>query len=57
MAQGVWQAVVTLWDAIVHATLGWLLIGPIGIYVLYRTLTPLLARAAGRMDSANRKTS
>jgi uncharacterized protein (DUF2062 family) len=57
MAQGIWQAVVTLWDAIVHATLGWLLIGPIGIYVLYRALTPLLARAAGRMDSANRKTS
>jgi hypothetical protein len=57
MTQGVWQAVVTLWDAIVHATLGWLLIGPIGIYVLYRVMTPLLARAAGRMDPANRKTS
>ena len=56
MAQGVWQAVVTLWDAIVHAALGWLLIGPIGIYVLYRALTPLLHRAARRMDPGTHTT-
>jgi hypothetical protein len=38
--------VVTLWDAIVHAALGWLVVGPIGIYLLYRLLVPMLARAA-----------
>ena len=46
LADGVWNAVVTLWDAIVHATLGWLVVGPIGIYLLYRLLVPMLARAA-----------
>ena len=46
LAEGVWNAVVTLWDAIVHAALGWLVVGPIGIYLLYRLLVPMLARAA-----------
>ena len=46
LAEGVWSAVVTLWDAIVHAALGWLVVGPIGIYLLYRLLVPMLARAA-----------
>lgn len=45
IADGVWNAVVTLWDAIVHAALGWLLVGPLGIYLLYRSLVPMLARA------------
>jgi hypothetical protein len=49
MSQGVWHAVVTLWDAIVHATLGWVLLGPAGIYVLYRLLEPMLRRAAQRL--------
>lgn len=46
MAQGVWHAVVTLWDAIIHAALGWAIIVPLGIYALYRLLVPVLARAA-----------
>lgn len=46
MAQGVWHAVVTLWDAIIHAALGWAIIVPLGIYALYRLLVPALARAA-----------
>ena len=49
MSQGVWHAVVTLWDAIVHAALGWILLGPAGIYVLYRLLEPMLRRAARRL--------
>ena len=51
MSQGVWQAVVTLWDAIVHAALGWSLIGPAGMYVLYRLLEPMLRRASQRLTS------
>jgi uncharacterized protein (DUF2062 family) len=46
MAQGVMHAIVTLWDAIVHAALGWIVIGPALIYALYRMLRPILARAA-----------
>lgn len=46
MATGVIHAVVVLWDAIVHAALGWIVIGPFLIYGLYRILKPLLMRAA-----------
>jgi uncharacterized protein (DUF2062 family) len=46
------HAIVTLWDAIVHAAAGWMLIGPAGIYVLYRLLTPVLERALVRLDAA-----
>lgn len=53
MSQGVWHAVVTLWEAIVHATLGWVLLGPAGIYVLYRLLEPMLRRAARRSTSGD----
>lgn len=51
MSQGAWHAVVTLWDAIVHAALGWLLVGPIGIYLLYHVLEPVLRRASQRSTS------
>lgn len=50
LGQGVLQAIVTLWDAIIHASIGWILIGPIGIYVLYRVLMPILDRVAKRMN-------
>lgn len=53
MSQGAWQAVVTLWDAIVHAALGWALIGPAGIYVMYRLLEPVLRRASQKLTSGN----
>lgn len=53
IAQSASNAVMVLWDAIVHAVIGWLAIGPIAIYVLYRVLVPLLERAAKQL-SANR---
>ncbi|MBM4212885.1 MAG: DUF2062 domain-containing protein [Gammaproteobacteria bacterium] len=51
IAQGVLQAIVTLWDAIVHASIGWMLIGPAAIYVLYRLLIPVLERALQRLKT------
>jgi len=48
IAQGAGQAVAVLWDAIVHAVVGWLVFGPIAIYLLYRALIPVLERAARR---------
>jgi len=46
MGAGVVHAVIVLWDAIVHAALGWIVIGPVIIYTLYRTFQPMLERAA-----------
>lgn len=46
LAQGALHAIVVLWDAIVHAALGWIVVGPVLIYALYRLFTPLLVRAA-----------
>jgi uncharacterized protein (DUF2062 family) len=46
MAEGVLHAIVVLWDAIVHAALGWIVIGPVLIFALYYAFRPLLARAA-----------
>jgi uncharacterized protein (DUF2062 family) len=51
LTQGVFRAVVILWDAIVHAAIGWLAIGPVAIYLLYRIARPLLARAAARLEA------
>jgi uncharacterized protein (DUF2062 family) len=46
MADGVVHAVIVLWSAIVHAALGWVVIGPVLIYALYRGFCPVLERAA-----------
>lgn len=46
LAHGAFHAVTMLWDAIVHAALGWMIVGPVLIYVLYRVFTPLLVYAA-----------
>jgi uncharacterized protein (DUF2062 family) len=46
MAIGIAHAVTVLWDAIVHAAFGWIVIGPVFIFVLYRALRPVLMRAA-----------
>jgi uncharacterized protein (DUF2062 family) len=46
LAAGALHAIVVLWDAIVHAALGWIVIGPVLIFVLYHVFTPLLVRAA-----------
>jgi uncharacterized protein (DUF2062 family) len=48
MAVGVVHAVTVLWDAIVHAAVGWIFIGPVVIFVLYRVFRPLLQEALNR---------
>jgi uncharacterized protein (DUF2062 family) len=50
--QGVWHAVVVLWDAIVHAGIAWLLVAPGAVYLLYRTLVPVFTRASARVRKA-----
>jgi uncharacterized protein (DUF2062 family) len=52
LGRGALQAVVVLWDAIVHAAIGWAAIGPVLIFLLYRLLAPLLARTASRIQGA-----
>jgi uncharacterized protein (DUF2062 family) len=51
LAEGVLKAVITLWDAIVHAMLGWIVVGPLFIYALYRLAKPPLERAARRFSA------
>jgi uncharacterized protein (DUF2062 family) len=51
IANGVLEAIITLWDAILHAAIGWVLIGPVFIYVIYRLLIPVLERALARLKS------
>lgn len=51
LAQGALHAIVVLWDAIVHAAIGWIAIGPVLIWLAYRALVPLLARAATRLTT------
>jgi uncharacterized protein (DUF2062 family) len=43
--RGVWHAVTVLWDAIVHAGIAWILVAPPAVFLLYRILTPVFARA------------
>ena len=52
MAQGVLHAIVVLKDAIVHAAVGWIVVGPLLIYALYRLFRPLLMNAAKLRASA-----
>jgi uncharacterized protein (DUF2062 family) len=47
--QGVWHAVIVLKDAIVHGGIAWALVAPPAVYVLYRILTPIFARASARV--------
>ena len=51
LTQGVLYAIVTLWDAIVHATLGWLLIVPILILASYKILVPIFTRLSTTLGS------
>jgi uncharacterized protein (DUF2062 family) len=46
LATGIVHAVTVLWDAIVHAAIGWIVIGPVLILALYKLFTPLLVYAA-----------
>lgn len=52
LGAGVLHAVVVLWGAIVHATIGWLAIGPVAMLVFYRLLSPLLVATAARLSEA-----
>lgn len=45
LSSGVLNAIVILWDAIVHAALAWIVVGPPLIYALYLVFKPLLVRA------------
>ena len=51
MSQGVWHAVVVLWDAILHAGFAWLLVAPVAIYLLYQVLKGVFTRAAARLGA------
>jgi uncharacterized protein (DUF2062 family) len=46
--QGAGVAAVALRDAILHAGFAWALIAPLAIFLLYKLLTPVFARAAAR---------
>jgi uncharacterized protein (DUF2062 family) len=55
IAQGVWRAVVVLKDAIFHAGLGWFLLAPGCIYLLYTLLTPLFQRMAAQIQRQSQR--
>lgn len=44
LTEGVLHAIVTLWDAIIHAALGWVLVVPLLIFVSYKILVPIFTR-------------
>jgi uncharacterized protein (DUF2062 family) len=44
LSQGALHAISMLAGAIVHATLGWLVLAPFAAYALYRSLRPILGR-------------
>ena len=46
LSRGILDAVRILWDAIVHATLGWMALAPAGAALLYFTLRPVFRRLA-----------
>jgi uncharacterized protein (DUF2062 family) len=54
---GVVHAVQVLAGACVHAAIGWALIGPAFIYLVYRLLRPVLERSARQIGSAAARTS
>jgi uncharacterized protein (DUF2062 family) len=48
LSQGVVNAVHVLWVAILHATLGWLVLAPFAALALYSILRPLFRRVTAR---------
>ena len=48
---GTGHALIVLRDALLHAVIGWMVFGPLMIYVLYRVFAPLLDRLAQRLRS------
>ena len=49
LARGAGQAIVVLWDAILHAGLAWIMVAPFAVYLFYKLLTPVFARAARKI--------
>jgi len=49
IAQGAVTAVAVLWDAILHAMLGWLLLGPVLLAVAYVMLAQVLKSTQHRL--------
>lgn len=41
-----WATMAALWQTTMHAIFAWFLVGPVMIYVLYKSLTPLMRRTA-----------
>ena len=41
LSHGVINAVTLLWTAIVHATIGWLVLAPLAAFALFRILEPV----------------
>ena len=54
LSHGVFHAVTLLWTAIVHAVVGWLALGPVALYLMYRLLRPVLIRASERLAAQSR---
>jgi uncharacterized protein (DUF2062 family) len=53
VAEGAFHAIVVLWSAIWHAALGWLAVGPILIYLVFRLCRPVIGRAATRLHTSD----
>ncbi len=51
LEHGVRNAVTVLWDAILHAGFAFLLVAPVAIFLLYRLLVPIFARAAAQIGA------
>jgi len=49
LAQSAGHAIAVLWNAILHAGLAWLLVAPLGVYSIYKLLTPVFVRAAAQI--------
>ena len=49
LARGARQAVQSLWSAMVHAGIAWILIAPFAIFLFHKLLTPVFAHTAGRL--------
>ncbi len=49
LARGAGQAIVVLWDAILHAGLAWIMVAPFAVYLFYKLLTPVLTRATAQI--------
>lgn len=51
LSHGALQAIVALWDAILHAAFAFLIVAPVAILVFYKLLVPVIERAAAPFAS------